>query len=300
MAYRASVLRGLAITQMVFGGIMALLGVANSISVWHWSSYVGFGIWVGFWVVITGVLGYLGARDDNTPNKCLIGCYMGFSINACVIAGVMFICYCIALDEFSTVIRCYNNRRLYNNYGYKNYYHGYYTTTYYDYCYKGLTKKEASTAAGLGGCLLVCAVVETVIALTASIYCCSAVCCGATTPSVATNQQVMYVQSGQAYPGGQTVVIQPNGAILTSSAPVGQPMLFTQQQFTASGMAPIGSLPATTYPSTAMVTPGTAQYPGTAQAMPPPYTLTQAGNAPPSTVAVAGDVPNNSQGPVDV
>ena len=40
----------------------------------------------------------------------------------------------------------------------------------------------------------------------------------------------MYVQSGQAYPGGQTVVIQPNGAILTSSAPVGQPMLFTQQQ----------------------------------------------------------------------
>ena len=34
--------------------------------------------------------------------------------------------------------------------------------------------------------------------------------------------------------------------------------------------------------------------------MPPPYTLTQAGNAPPSTVAVCGDVPNNSQGPVDV
>jgi len=113
-----------------------------------------------------------------------IGCYMGFSINACVIAGVMFICYCIALDEFSTVIRCYNNRRLYNNYGYNNYYPGYYTTTYYDNCYNRLTKREASTAAGLGGCLLVCAVVETVIALTASIYCCSAVCCGATTPSV--------------------------------------------------------------------------------------------------------------------
>ena len=40
----------------------------------------------------------------------------------------------------------------------------------------------------------------------------------------------MYVQSGQAYAGGQPVVIQPTGAIFTNSAPVGQPMLFTQQQ----------------------------------------------------------------------
>ena len=114
-----------------------------------------------------------------------IGCYMGFSIHACVIAGVMFICYCIALDEFATIIRCYNNRRLYNYYGYNSYYPGYYTTTYYDYCsYYGMTKSDASSAAGLGACLLVCAVVETVIALTASIYCCNAVCCGTTTPSV--------------------------------------------------------------------------------------------------------------------
>ena len=30
--------------------------------------------------------------------------------------------------------------------------------------------------------------------------------------------------------------------------------------------------------------------------MPPPYSLTQTGNAPPSTVALGDDAPNNSQG----
>lgn len=109
-----------------------------------------------------------------------IGCYMGFCITACVIALVMFICYCAALDEFATIIRCYNNR----TYNYNSYYHGYYTY-YYDICSNSLTRSSASTAAGLGGCLLVCALVETVIAFTASIYCCNVVCCGAaTSPSV--------------------------------------------------------------------------------------------------------------------
>ena len=108
-----------------------------------------------------------------------IGCHMGFCITACVIALVMFICYCAALDEFATIIRCYNTR----TYNYNSYY-GYYTY-YYDICSYSLTRSSASTAAGLGGCLLVCALVETVIAFTASIYCCNVVCCGAaTSPSV--------------------------------------------------------------------------------------------------------------------
>ena len=50
MAYRASVLRGLAVTQLVFGAVMFLFGIASAISVHHWSSHVGFGIWVGIWV----------------------------------------------------------------------------------------------------------------------------------------------------------------------------------------------------------------------------------------------------------
>ncbi|XP_067046486.1 uncharacterized protein [Acropora muricata] len=298
MAYRASVLRGLALTQMVFGGLMFLLGVASAIFVQHWSSYVGFGIWVGFWAIITGILGNLGARDERTPSKCLIGCYMGFSINASVIAFAMFICYCIAVDEFSTIIRCYNlnyQSRYYGSYNYR--YSGCY---HYRYSYYKLNRHTASIGAGLGGCLLVCAVVETVIALTASIYCCNAVCCGATTsPSVATNQQVMFVQAGQAYPGGQTVVIQPGGAIATGPAPVRQPILYTPQQVTASGMPLGGSVPLA-YPGTTMVIPGTVQHPGTAQTVPPPYTLAQARNAAPRTVAIGDDAQKNSQGIVDL
>lgn len=46
-----------------------------------------------------------------------IGCHMAFCITACVIAFIMFICYCAALDEFATIIRCYNNR-VYNSYNF--------------------------------------------------------------------------------------------------------------------------------------------------------------------------------------
>lgn len=50
MAYRASVLRGLAVAQMVFGALMIVFGMASIFAVHHWSSYVGYGIWVGIWV----------------------------------------------------------------------------------------------------------------------------------------------------------------------------------------------------------------------------------------------------------
>ena len=50
MVYRASALRGLAIAQMVFGALMVVFGVACIFSVDNWTSYVGFGIWVGVWV----------------------------------------------------------------------------------------------------------------------------------------------------------------------------------------------------------------------------------------------------------
>ena len=50
MAYRASALRGLALAQMVFGALMIVFGVGSILAVDHWTSYVGFGIWVGIWV----------------------------------------------------------------------------------------------------------------------------------------------------------------------------------------------------------------------------------------------------------
>ena len=56
MVYRASTLRGLAITQMVFAALMITFGAACIFSVDHWSSKVGFGIWVGSWVCMTIML----------------------------------------------------------------------------------------------------------------------------------------------------------------------------------------------------------------------------------------------------
>lgn len=300
MAYQTNVLRGLAITQIVFGGIMFLLQIISTTFVQHWSSHVRFGVWVGVWAVITGVLGYLCARDESTPKKRLIGCYKGFSITTCVIASLMFICYWAALDEFATVIHCYENQAYDFNYSYR-----YYSPTVFYKCrIYGLNHSSASTGAALGGCLLVCALVETAISLTASIYYFGVMRCETTSPSASyeplissqftTNEQAMFVQAGQAYSGAQTVVIQPGGAIATGPAPVSQPIFNTPQQFTASGMPPGGSVPLA-YPATTMIVPGIAQHPGTAQTVPPPYTLTQAGNAAPSTVAIGDDAGNNPQ-----
>lgn len=36
--------------QMVFGALMIVFGVACIFSAYHWSSHVGFGVWVGLWV----------------------------------------------------------------------------------------------------------------------------------------------------------------------------------------------------------------------------------------------------------
>ena len=53
MAYHARALRGLAITQMFIGALMIVLAIASIFAVHHWSSYVGFGIWIGIWVSCT-------------------------------------------------------------------------------------------------------------------------------------------------------------------------------------------------------------------------------------------------------
>ncbi|EDO42825.1 predicted protein [Nematostella vectensis] len=71
MAYKAQGIRTLGIAQIVIGSLMAIFGISSVAAVSNWTSIAGFGIWIGIWVVITGVLGYIGAKDNNTPNNCL-------------------------------------------------------------------------------------------------------------------------------------------------------------------------------------------------------------------------------------
>ena len=92
---------------------------------------------------------------------------MGFSVTACVFAGIMFICYCIAVAFFAYDIRC---RRSVDYYPYHQ---------SYEYCYSSSKRHKAAVGAGLGSCQLIFAIVEFFVALASSIYCCNAVYCGA-------------------------------------------------------------------------------------------------------------------------
>ena len=97
---------------------------------------------------------------------------MGFSIAGCVKVVSMFICYCIALSEFSYTIRkCRDDD--YNSY--------YTTSSYYRYSYDSdctkMKRNTASIGAGLGSWQLLFSIVVFFVALASSIYCCMAVCC---------------------------------------------------------------------------------------------------------------------------
>ena len=100
---------------------------------------------------------------------------MGFSIAGCVKVASMFICYCIALSEFSNTIRkCRDD--------YYDYYNNYYpTSSYYYYrryrSYDDDGCKTAKIGAGLGSCQLIFSLVVFFVALASSIYCCMADCC---------------------------------------------------------------------------------------------------------------------------
>ncbi|XP_078383169.1 uncharacterized protein LOC144665745 isoform X2 [Oculina patagonica] len=298
MAYRASSLRGLAVAQMVFGALMIVFGVASVFAVGHWSSYVGFGIWVGIWVLISGILGYIGAKDNFTPNKCLIGCFMGFSITACVIAGVMFICYCFAVADFARILRC---RSKYYDYNQHPSYDSYYN---YKYCYSYSKREMAANGAGLGSCLLIFSMVEFFLAIASSIYCCAAVCCSTLSGAVGTtvtNQQVMYVQPQHMYPGAQggMIIVQPSGAVTTM--PQGYPVAGQQQVYIPQQPVPMQqpaywAVPSGSTPSGVVTVPyaGAAATQMQNQGQPPPYSFTQTGNAPPALASSSGGTPSEA------
>ena len=94
---------------------------------------------------------------------------MGFAITACVLCGIMFICYCVALGKLASAMECHrrNSHRIY---------------TYQDYC--GVSYRKAQAGIGLGSVLLIISLMEFFVALTSSIYCCNAVCCGQRTVTV--------------------------------------------------------------------------------------------------------------------
>ncbi|XP_068705323.1 uncharacterized protein [Montipora foliosa] len=317
MAYRGGLLRGLSIAQMVFGALMIVFGTSLVISVDHWSAKASFGIWIGVWVIIAGVLGYVGARDDSKPDKCLIGCCLGFSISSCVFAAVMFICYCFAIAEFNRLL----NNCSWKSYGSSHNSNPYYSYTtpyyYYTYCSPYKVRYNASVGAGLSGCQLTFAVVEFAVALASSIYCCSAVCnCAPAVSSGSANQRVVYAQPQpmQVYPGGQSgvVFLQPDGTV--SNLPYGyvttgqHPMYIPQQPVVMQPPTSWAVPSASTSPGAVTVSYAGAAMPTHTQQLsvqlpsvedrPPPYNNTETNNAPPVLTAGASAVPGSEGGSV--
>ena len=92
-----------------------------------------------------------------------IGCFMGFSITACIIAGIMFICYCVALQDFSHITHCTTDDIWWGSDA---------------YCYSRSERNKAVFGLKVGSCQLIFSMVVFIVALTSSIYCCKAVCCG--------------------------------------------------------------------------------------------------------------------------
>ena len=104
-----------------------------------------------------------------------IGCFMGFSITGCVYSGTMFICYSITLAYYAERKTYCDNYKTYSRRDYKDYRYDNYK---YSDCYGtyGL-RATAENLAGLGSCLLILSLVELVVAIASSIYCCKTVCC---------------------------------------------------------------------------------------------------------------------------
>ncbi|XP_066022977.1 uncharacterized protein [Pocillopora verrucosa] len=230
MVYRATSLRGLAIAQMVIGALMTVFGVACIFFAQHWSSYpAGTGVWVGLWVFITGILGCIGARDALIPNKCLTGCFIGFSITGCAFSGQMFIGYSITLSFYSKMKAYCSNS--YFNHDYDSFYNN-------RDCYRtyGFHRDTAANGAGLGSCLLLLSLVEFFLALASSMYCCTAVgCCFSTgvVSTTITNQQLMNVQPQCMYSGAQSGVVlkQTDAGVVPQIYPAtGQQPVYIAQQ----------------------------------------------------------------------
>ncbi|KAM7431343.1 hypothetical protein ABFA07_018082 [Porites harrisoni] len=281
MAYRPKILRNSAIFQMLCGSLMILLGIGSIFAVHHWSTYAGFGVWVGFWVIISGVLGYIGAKEDTNPNKCLIGCFLGFSITACVIGVIMFISYCFAVSQFSRIVNCREDWLVEG-------------ARYKRPCSdsRSSTKRgEAADGMGLGVCQLILSALVFFVGLLSSIYSCKAVCCG-TSGHTATTQHVLYAGTQPMHPAGQAGVVftQPTSAIATTlhGVPVtGQQAAFLRpQQEPKEHERP----PPYSYDTpTGNTPPQEAFTSGVFEDMSPPYSYSvQTGNAPPSTASAGG------------
>jgi len=154
-------IRGLGITQIVIGALTVLLGII-AIAVFeygYWVNGSGSGIWFGIWILITGIIGVMSAK--NPQQTSLNGVNMGFSIVCCVVSFFVGIFYIVALVYYSNCESYWS----YNHWTSSRYQR-------YDPCYND---KDSGTA--IYAILMILMIAEFFISMAVSIVCCQNGCC---------------------------------------------------------------------------------------------------------------------------
>ena len=61
--------RFLAIAHLFLGFILVCFGIADYATTYFFTGYICFGIWIGIWMGVTGILGVLGTRKERTTSR---------------------------------------------------------------------------------------------------------------------------------------------------------------------------------------------------------------------------------------
>merc|ERR1712012_93612 len=157
---------GLGITQVVTGSLAIIFNIITTATMSSVSAYVGAGYWCGILYIIAGSFGIVGSRKRT--NGFLVT-FMVLSIISSVLTTGIISTAAVSLGESSSYYYYYNYRDL------------------------GLATNVI---------LLLCGLVELVIAIISSALCCSVVCC----------QDTQYVACPVQYQAG------------TSGVTIGQPI----------------------------------------------------------------------------
>lgn len=177
-------IKGLSITQLVIGVVTLGLGIGFILSIegYYWVSYSSGGVWGGVCIIVTGIFGICASFNPN--NRCLIGTTLAFNIIATILSFIDGIILMVGL--------AYTTACDYSTFYYYDSFDGLYFR-YYSTC-----SYFAQNANIIQGILLAASIIEFILALITSIYCCNGCCGGTSTGMVVQQNQPQYISTSTA------------------------------------------------------------------------------------------------------
>jgi len=199
-------IKGMAITQLVLGSLTVLLGIVTAaISPLQWIGAAACGIGGGAWVLVTGIIGVLSAK--NWQNRCMSGAYLALSILCAIGSFGWGILYILAVAWYSITNFC--SYRLTGGWG---------RLEAYD-----CGKKEGVIA--VHGILMILAFIEFFVSIVASCFGC---CCGGNSNTVVVHPQPQVAMTTTQYAQPQQPPMYNQQPMPVQPQP--QPQLYPQPQ----------------------------------------------------------------------